>query len=476
MSAMLQSPSPRRPAGRARLAFVVALVFALAALAVFSPAGVAPLTAAERLSGHVVLITIDGFRPAVYLDSEREGVKVPTLTALRTAGSAADGVIVAYPSMTYPSHTSLATGVAPAKHGIVSNTIFDPANGSRLWYYENAAVKVPAIWDVALKNGRTTAGVSWPVTVGAKMTVIYPESNQLPSSGTWLAGARRDSTPGLVDAVVNDLGGFGEKDNLDPVKRDRFAAATAIRIIKTTKPDLLMMHLMETDSAQHANGPGSPQARAAYERVDAHIGAILAALDEAGIREQTTVIITGDHGFGRIHSLFQPNVVLRQAGLLKADDKGAITEWQAVTHGTAIRLKNPKDPKLAARVTKLFEDLSNGPYRGLFRVVKRDELTARGAYPEALLFLEPAEGYYLSDGFDDDAFLVGTTRRGAHGYLPTEPRMFTGFIASGAGVRRGVPLPSIRQIDIAPTIARLLGFDMPNVDGTPIVGILATPK
>lgn len=459
----------------ARLA-LLALVFLASPVSPLVSPPVSAAAAAGRLSEHVIVITIDGFRPAVYLDSEREGVKVPTLTALRAAGSAADGVIVAYPSMTYPSHTSLATGVAPAKHGIVSNTIFDPASGSRLWFYENAAVKVPAIWDVALKNGLTTAGVSWPVTVGAKMTVIYPESNQLPPTGTWLATARHDSTPGLVDAVVSDLGGFGEKDNLDPVKRDRFAAAMAIRIIKTAKPNLLMMHLMETDSAQHANGPGSPQARAAYERVDAHIGALLGALDEAGIREQTTIIITGDHGFGRIHSLFQPNVVLRQAGLLKADEKGTITEWQAVTHGTAIRVKNAKDAKLAARVTKLFEDLSNGTYRGLFRVVKRDELTARGAYPEALLFLEPAEGYYISDGFDDDAFIVGTTRRGAHGYLPTEPRMFTGFIAAGAGVRRGVPLPSIRQIDIAPTVARLLGFELPNVDGTPIVGILATAK
>jgi predicted AlkP superfamily pyrophosphatase or phosphodiesterase len=444
-----------------------------AALRPAGAAAVAVAAAPERLAEHVVVITIDGFRPAVYLDSEREGVKLPALTGLRDTGSAADGVVVAYPSMTYPSHTSLATGVAPATHGIVSNTIFDPANGSRLWFYENPAVRVPAIWDVAMKNGLTTAGVSWPVSVGAKMTVIYPESNQVPSTGTWLATARRDSTPGLVDAVVQDLGGFGERDNIDPVKRDRFAAATAIRIIKTVKPNLLMMHLMETDSAQHANGPGSPQARAAYERVDAHIGAIIGALRDAGLSETTAIIITGDHGFGRIHSLFQPNVVLRQAGLLKADEKGNITEWQAVTHGTAIRVKNPKDQKLSARVTKLFEDLSNGTYRGLFRVVKRDELTAHGAYPDALLFLEPAEGYYVSDAFENDAFLAATTRRGAHGYLPTEPRMFTGFIASGAGVRRGVPLPSVRQIDIAPTVARLLGFDMPNVDGTPIVGLLA---
>ena len=428
-----------------------------------------------RTSQHVILITIDGFRPAVYLDSEKEGVAIPNLKALAGAGSFAEGVVVAYPSMTYPSHTSIVTAVAPARHGIISNTIFDPLKGSRLWYYNNSAVQVPSIWDIARKHGVKTAGVSWPVSVGAKMDVIYPESNQVPTGNTWLAEARKDSTPGLVDAVVQDLGGFGERDNLDAVKRDRFAAATAVRIIKTEKPNLMVMHLMETDSAQHASGPGSKEARAAYERVDAHIGAVISATEEAGIRDTTTFVITGDHGFSRVHALFQPNVILRKAGFLKTDAKGNITDWQAVLHGMAIRLADPSDPRLAARVSGLFEELSTTTYKGLFRVVGRKELDEHGSYPEALLFLEPAEGYYLSDGFDDDTFLIGTTRRGAHGFIPTEPRMFTGLILSGAGIRPGVPLPSVRQIDIAPTVAKLLGFSMPNVDGVPVEGVLLPP-
>ena len=428
-----------------------------------------------RLADHVILITIDGFRPAVYLDPQREGVALPNLTALRQKGSAAEGVVVSYPSMTYPSHTSIVTGVSPARHGIVSNTIFDPMTGSRLWDYETSARKVPALWDEAKKAGLKTAGVSWPVSVGAKMDVIYPESNQVPPDSTWLVRARHDSTPGLVDAVVSDLGGFGERDNLDAIKRDRFAAATAVRIIRTEKPNLMVIHLMETDSAQHANGPGSPQARAAYERVDAHIGAIVKAVEEAGIAPRTAFLITGDHGFSRVHSLLQPNVVLREAGLLKTDDKGALTSWLSVLHGMAIRVKD-HDPALAAKVTALFEDLARTRYKGIFRVIGRQELDSLGAYPEALLMIEPSEGYYLSDGYDENAFLVGTTRRGAHGFLPTEPRMFTGLILSGAGVRAGVPLPSVRQIDIAPTVARLLGFPMPTADGVPLKGVIDSPR
>lgn len=409
----------------------------------------------------------------MYLDRAAEGLSIPNLMALRYAGSAADGVEVSYPSMTYPSHTSLATGVAPVRHGIVSNTQFDPPNGSRAWYFERTAMKVPAIWDVARARGLETAGVSWPVTVGADMSVLYPESNQAPRDMTWLARARADSTPGLIDEVVKALGGFGENDNRNPVERDRFAAAAATHIIRTERPNLLMVHLMQTDSAQHADGPGSPAARAAIERIDAHIGEIVQATDEAGIRSRTAFVISGDHGFSRVHAIIQPNVVLRDGGWLKTDDRGRITEWQAASHATAIRLRDPSDHELAARVEQAFAKLAGGRYRGIFRIVSRAELDALGAYPEAAFFVEPAEGYYVSDGVAGGAVLVGATRHGAHGFLPTEARMHTGLIAAGAGIRAGVPLPLVRQIDIAPTVARLLGLEMPSADGVPLVGLLA---
>jgi predicted AlkP superfamily pyrophosphatase or phosphodiesterase len=446
----------------------------LAAAAIALSSGVAAIghDQVARPADHVIVISIDGFRPAQYLDPAGEGVRIPNLQALRYAGSAADGVEVAYPSMTYPSHTSLATGVRPARHGIVSNTMFDPPNGSSGWYYERSAMKVRAIWDVAKARGLKTAGVSWPVTVGADMSVLYPESNQAPRDMTWLARARADSTPGLIDAVVKSLGGYGESDNRNPVERDRFAAAVATHIIRTERPNLLMVHLMQTDTAQHADGPGSPAARAAIERIDAHVGAIVRATEEAGIRSRTAFIVSGDHGFSRVHAIIQPNVILRDGGWLKTDDRGRITEWQAASHATAIRLRDPSDRALAARVEEAFTSLANGRYRGIFRIVARAELDAMGAYPEAAFFLEPAEGYYVSDGVAGGAVLVGTTRHGAHGFLPTEPRMHTGLIASGAGIRPGVPLPLVRQIDIAPTLAGLLGLEMPSADGVPLVGLL----
>jgi predicted AlkP superfamily pyrophosphatase or phosphodiesterase len=374
--------------------------------------------------------------------------------------------------MTYPGHASIVTGVRPVRHGVYQNTRLDPATSATAWYFENTWLKVPALWDIAEARGLSTAGVSWPVSVGARMRTLYPESNQAPRDTTWLELARKESTPGLVDAVVRNLGGFGPRDNLDAVQRDRFAAAAAVHIIRTATPNFVAIHLMQTDEAQHGHGPRSPEARAAFANQDRHLAEIVAAVDEAGIRGRTTFVITGDHGFYKVHSALQPNVILREMGLLATDAKGSVTAWKAQTHGFAIKVKDKADTATAEAVTRRFAALAEGPYKGLFRVVSRAEMDGLGADPDALLAIEPVEGYTVNPSVEGRAFVVATSRRGQHGYLPTNQPLRTGLILSGAGIRRGVEVPFARQIDIAPTIARLLGLDMTDVDGVVMAGVL----
>jgi len=424
-----------------------------------------------RPADHVVLISVDGLRPDYYLPTQARAVRTPALDALRARGSWAEAVIGQYPSLTYPSHASIATGVRPVRHGVAQNTRFDPAAGSSAWIFEASALKTPAIWDAARAAGLTTAAVSWPVTVGAAIDQLIPETHQAPPNSTWLDLARRESTPGLVDAVVARLGGFGPNDNRDPVERDRFAATAAAHILETHRPNLLLVHLVETDYAQHAAGPGTETALAAVARVDARIGEIIRAIEQAGIAGRTAVVVTGDHGFYRVHSAFQPNVVLREAGLLEVDQAGRVVRWRAIAHRSAIRIADPSDAALARRVEGLFEELAEGRYRGLFRVVGREQIASLGGDPDVLLILEPVEGYTTAAGFDG-GFLVPAGRGGDHGYLPTMPAMYTGLILAGAGIRRGTTIPLARQVDIAPTIARLLGFELRGVDGVPMVGVL----
>lgn len=427
-------------------------------------------TPARPLARHVILISIDGLRPDYYLPGAARRPNTPVLDALRQRGSWADGVVGQFPSLTYPSHTSIVTGVRPSRHGIVQNTIFAP-DGSGGWFFESSALRATTVWDAARGAGLTTAGISWPVTVGAKIDYLLPETNQMPRGTTWLDLMRRQSTPGLVDAVVERLGAFAPDANRDYVQRDRFSTAAASVIVEKHRPNLLMIHFVEADTAQHSFGPHSTQAIAAMERIDASIGAVVGAVETAGIASETTIVITGDHGFYRVHSAFQPNVVLRDAGLLRLDADGRLAEWQAVAHRSAIRLKDPGDSALARKVERLFTSLADGKYKGLFRVILRDEITARGGDPDALLFLEPIEGYTTAAGMTGD-FLVASSRGGDHGYTPDAPAMHTGLIIAGAGIRAGVAVPLARQIDIAPTIARLLGFEMGEVEGTPMVGVL----
>jgi len=445
----------------------------VACLGVYAVLALSPAAQAEgRLADHVVLISIDGLVPEYTMRASDYGLSLPNIEALRARGSWAEGVVGQYPSMTYPSHTSIVTGVRPARHGITQNTTFAPTGGSA-WHFESSAIKVPTLWDAANEAGLTTAGVSWPVTVGASMDVLFPESHQFPSEGTWLDLARSESTPGLIDAVVEALGGFPPDGNRDPQGRDVFATAAAVHMIRTAQPNLLVIHLVQTDYAQHARGLHSPEAKLAFAKVDAHVGEIVAAVRSAGLEARTAFVVTGDHGFYRIHSELQPNVVLRRAGLLETDAEDKIISWRAAAHRGAIKLADSADQDTAAKALAAFRELTDGRYRGLFRLVERPELDALGTDPEALFFIEPIEGYSIGGGFSGDAFLRATGRRGTHGFMPTAPAMHTGLVVSGVGVRAGVAMPLARQIDIAPTVAALLGIDLGDVDGIAIRGVLS---
>jgi predicted AlkP superfamily pyrophosphatase or phosphodiesterase len=410
----------------------------------------------RRPADHVVLVSIDGLVPEAYLGPH--ATAMPNLQKLRASGSWAEGVVGQYPSLTYPSHVSMATGVRPARHGITQNQIFDPGTGSRQWIMEASRIKVRALWDVARDAGLTTAAISWPVTAGAAIDAVIPEG----------IGA---STPGLLEATAGRVG-FARPGPAEYERRDIFMTAAAAHVVRSLRPNLLLLHLVQADEAQHVSGRGSEAAGRAFAAVDRHLGELIRAVDDAGIRERTAIVVTGDHGFYSIHSALQPNVALRQAGLLTTAADGHIEAWQAAAQRAAIKLREPDDVAIARRVEALFQELADGRYRGIFRVVRRAELDALGADPTALLMLEPVEGYMVTDGFAEDAFVTTTAVRGQHGFLPTARAMHTGLVIAGAGVRAGIAVPLARQIDVAPTVARLLGTTMEGVDGAPMMGIL----
>ena len=135
------------------------------------------ISAATVHAKPALMISIDGLKPEYVTHASDHGVQLPTLRRFLTEGSYADGVVPVLPSVTYPDHTTLITGVWPEEHGIYNNALFDPdrkLNGAWYWYAES--IRVPTLWDAVHQAGIRTASVSWPVSVNAtSVDTLIPE-------------------------------------------------------------------------------------------------------------------------------------------------------------------------------------------------------------------------------------------------------------------------------------------------------------
>jgi len=244
-----------------------------------------------------------------------------------------------------------------------------------------------------------------------------------------------------------------------------------VQTMKQFQPALLAVHFTLTDAVQHANGPATPAALAALEETDQNIGDLLAGIAASGLAGTTTLIVTGDHGFLPMHTELAINVPLVEAGLIVRGADGH-PSWSAIIAPNrglgSLYVKNKSDGSMEKARRAL--DRYAAAYPRRFRIVERAELDEYGADAAAVLGVEPMPGYVL-DGRLAQPFAQPHSRAAGHGYRPDTPGMETGFIAYGAGIRSGWVLPVTNTIDIAPTIAEILGLKLPDAEGKPIVGI-----
>jgi predicted AlkP superfamily pyrophosphatase or phosphodiesterase len=431
----------------------------ITALILAALAGLVHATGAAPPARHLVLISIDALRPEFYLD---DAYAAPALRALVRAGSHARAVTPVFPSVTYPAHASIVTGVSPARHGVLFNMIWSPTGGPSRWYEEAGDLRAPTLWEIARAAGLTTAAVSWPSTLGAPIDWLVPERDyyRRPEPVDVL---REATTPGLFERL-----GVTPRPAMfkDIVQWDEFLASTTVAIIRGMRPNLLLVHLVQLDYFQHRGGRDAPELRPALARVDAHVGAIVAALREAGLADRTAVIVTGDHGFQDARRTVQLNEILARAGLL-GGCPWIRADWRATAHVTggsaAIFVKDAADAAPA-------EEALRREARDRYTIVPRRQLDELGAMTGAVFAVEAAPGYAVAGACGDG--LETSSRVGIHGFLPSRATMSTGFIAAGAGVRTGVALERIRLIDVAPTAVRLLGMTPPAMEGRALAEIL----
>ena len=425
---------------------------------------------------HVIVITVDGLKPESYVAPDAHGLHIPVLRHLVADGASSDGARSVFPSVTYPAHTSIASGVEPAKHGIVANRSFDPLEKNKegwRWYAED--VKVPRVWDLASTAGYASAAISWPVTVGAHATYLVPE--------IWRAGTSEDqklvralSTPGLLEAVSKAYPGFDGRISDEGIN-DQGKADIASYVIEQAKPSVLFLHLTQVDSAQHQHGIWSAEARAAIENTDQQLGRLLEATERAGLTSSTAFVIASDHGFADVNRLVRPGVLLRQAGLITLDAKAAVTAWSAsvLPNGGSlyVYLKDPQDAAQRAATLKAFEDKAHEPNSGIGRILQAPEIAALGGDPEAFLALDGAPGTTFGAGYNGD-YDAPATVQGMHGYDPNRPEMRASLLLFGANVPKG-KLVDARIIDIAPTVATWLNLPL-KADGKALSIVPQEPR
>lgn len=399
----------------------------------------------EGPPSRVVIVSIDGLRPEFYLSKEFEA---PTLKFLVERGAHSVGTEPIYPSITYPGHTSIATGVSPAVHGIPANLIFSPTDGpTKDWYWGESFIQAPTIWRRAKDSGRTVALIRWPATVGAKVDWLVPEvfsPQGLEKKESW-ALTVANSTPGLIGEVASAT---GAKDILGYSESDDWSALATAWLLKTKKPNLTLVHLINVDHIEHDVGKSGPEVQEAIRKADEQVKAILASLDLS----EDVLMVIGDHGFRNHTKTLNPNVLFARQGWIKAR-AGKPLAWKAFSQPVggsgAVYVK---DPGLGSEVLHLLRSEAKGRYRVLDRV----ELDWRKTLPGALCAIEPEAGYAIGGGLTGELETADGKTRGHHGFLPESDEMLTGFVVAGKGVSPGLNLGKTRLLDVAPTVASLL--------------------
>lgn len=413
----------------------------------------------------VVLLTIDGFPARALKDPQ---LPMPTLRTLIANGAHADAMIPINPTVTWPNHTTLITGVDAAVHHVMANGEIEfPTPGAgpvvKPWVPKDELVHARTLYDALSEKGMTTGQVDWVAIYGA-------------NNVRWQFGEK----PDVSSVIAQDLiaKGLVTQDQVEhfnnngPAWHDEVWTDAAIDILTHHTPNLLLFHLLQTDTLQHEYGALSPAAYAAYAYADMCLNRLIEAARAAGLLNRITFVIASDHGFADVKHAIRPNVVLAQRNVLtKQNGKYEGSAWFLAEGGEASLYI--RDPVLRATlVPELKAYFSSLPgVEGAFtnQEARAIGLPAVGNTDQAPdLYLTASPGYAFWAGQDGPLAQDVNPVAGSHGYSNTDPDMQALFVASGSHIRAGINLGTIPNLRVAPTIAKLLGVSLPAAKEQPL--------
>jgi predicted AlkP superfamily pyrophosphatase or phosphodiesterase len=417
---------------------------------------------------HVILVVIDGFA-AYHLDNQE--LLLPNIRELVRVGVWPRSSETVFPAVTLPCHVTILTGVSPRLHGVLDNSMIDRTTGKALSYSSmprSEILKAPTIFDAARKKGLKTASFMFPMTRGD--TSIDFNLGHADPHGP-VAAANRGPWDELREAGI-PLQLYADW-NSDPHllgpngTRDIILAMGAAQVIRKYRPNLLAFYIGSTDSAQHVYGPGHYLAKSALTAADYSVGILRKAVQDAGIADRTTFVVVGDHGFTSVNHAVNIYPLLKQNGL-EERVKLHLNKWLAFVE-LQPSFNQARD---GAALEKFFQGVLR--LEGVAKVVRPEQFHDLG-YPRyeedkhvlgQYLIIANIDTFLMRDPADPSTARRPIARvSNSHGYLPSHPEMDVSLVFSGYRIKEGVRIGRVRNHDIAPTIADILGADMGKTEG-----------
>ncbi len=367
----------------------------------------------------VVLISIDGFR-ADYLD---RGL-TPTLAALAADGVRARALKPAFPTLTFPNHYTLVTGLYPDHHGIVNNRIRDAQIGATFVYKDANTVQDPRWW-----GGE-------PIWVGAERQGVHAATMFWPGSDVAIGGVRPSHWRRFDASLAPErrVDQLLEWIDEPPPRRARFYT----------------LYFEQVDHAGHEAGPDSAEVDAALRAIDTALARLVAGLARRGLSERTDLVVVSDHGMTKTAAPLRTYL----------DDVVPLADVDVVNYGTVAGIA-PRGARAAAAERALL-----APHAHM-RCWRKQDVPARLVYGRnpripPLICAADDGGIVTSHGFDDGG---GHYSQGEHGYDNADPAMRALFVAHGPSFGRGLVVPEFDNVDVYPLLAHLLGVRPAPNDG-----------
>jgi predicted AlkP superfamily pyrophosphatase or phosphodiesterase len=439
----------------------------------------------------VVIITVAGLESADFLNawgyvaSDGDAVRMPRLAILAREGAVGVDTFPPAPGATYSSHATLVTGRLPVHHGVIADTALDDDGKRALPFWDNRLLQGGALWDAAI--GRGVLALGWPSTTGARIELIVPDARPVKIEQGWIDLMGEISSPTLfrqLEAIHEQA--MDELEDSEPARNpttwpdsaelDAAFAELACSVARSERdPGLWFIRFAQTADALHVSGYGSVEVDTALNQVDQEIGQILDCLAEAEELAETAVFVMGDVAYRPVHTRVDPNVALVKAGLVGRDPRstGGFHSWLALSRSNGrSAYVYARDAANAVDAREVLEEAA--VRTGAFRVVSAEELAASGGDRQAWFGLVAEPGFVLGNGMMKPEVRPAELRGSEGGFPFLDPQAnAVGFVAWGRGIRPQVRVPRVEMVDIAPTIAMLLGLRLESEpDGEPLIGIL----